>query len=112
MDQSSKLRLKGLKCCANINNPRCNRNKLRAISSTMVEKIHSMGYNHEIDETMSICESCRSVISHNRSPVMKKRRSVGNEVNIQPSTSGQQHSDDPGPSTSGHQSVDELGKNR
>ncbi|XP_062707858.1 uncharacterized protein LOC134288119 [Aedes albopictus] len=55
-------------------------------------------------------ESCRGLISHNRSPNTKKRRSDGNDETMQPSFSGQQHHDvpEPEPSTSGQQIEHEL----
>ncbi|XP_062705603.1 uncharacterized protein LOC134287568 [Aedes albopictus] len=110
MDQSYKSKFNKFKCSAKINNPKCNRHNLRGMSLRLIDKIHSMGYTHEIDESMSICESCRGLISHNRSPNTKKRRSDGNDETMQPSFSGQQHHDvpEPEPSTSGQQIEHEL----
>lgn len=91
MDQKEKSRLAHLKCCAGINNPRCSRKNLRHITLAIIEQIQSLGYDHQLDETMRICESCRLVISDNRSIPAKKRRSGGDHVldDPQPSTSGQ-----------------------
>lgn len=51
-----------------------------------------MGYDHQLDETMRICDSCHSVIRHNRSVPQKKRRTDECEAT--------QDLDDPQPSTS------------
>lgn len=91
MDQQDLSRIKISRCCAGINNPKCRRSQLRNLSPTMIEHIRAMGYSHQLDETMHICESCRLVIRLHRSPPKKKRRSGGCEVNQnpQPPTSGQ-----------------------
>lgn len=91
-----------LKCCAGIKNPRCRRVNLRNLTPSIIEQIHSMGYAHDLDETMRICGSCRLVIRNNRSAPTKKRRSGGDVSNQVP--------DDPQPSTSGQNIDDVLGK--
>lgn len=93
MDQSGE-RISKYKCCANIQNPKCSQKNLRYISSAVIDKIHSWGYNHKLDETMHICESCRGILAHNRNPTTKKRRSDGNEAHCE------QKFNDPQPSTS------------
>jgi hypothetical protein len=82
MDQTSLSQIKKSRCCAGINNPRCRRDNLRNLTLKVIEKIHSMGYNHELDETMRICLSCLTAIQHNRSVPNKKRRTID-----EPSTS-------------------------
>lgn len=109
MEKSAELIIKRVQCSANINNPNCSRNNLRNLSSSLIEKIHSWGFDHQLDVTMRICESCRGILVHNRTPLPKKRRSDGKESSHarkfeepQPSTSHQQ---------SEHQEFDDtLGK--
>lgn len=79
MDQKFISRVK--KCSAGINNPRCSRENLRSLSANLIDKIYSLGYNHQLDETMRICSSCQSVIQHIRNVPNKKRRSDRSTTN-------------------------------
>lgn len=119
MDHS---RVSVMHCCAKINNPNCSRKKLRSITPVIIANIHSRGFDHQLDETMYICESCRGLLVHNRAPPIKKRRSDGNKLaqghhleDSQPSTSYQESRNrgseihDSQPSTS-HHADDILGK--
>lgn len=103
MDQQFISRVKSSKCSAGINNPRCSRVNLRRLSSNLIEKIYSLGYNHQLDETMRICSSCQSVIQHSRTIPNKKRRSD--------ERSASQNFEYQHPSTSGLQVNDMEGKN-
>ena len=82
------------RCGAGITNGNCKSYGLRSLTNALIEKIRSMGYYHELDESVRICDSCRLVVQHNRPP-SKKRRSSGREPdngdsnNQQPSTSHQ-----------------------
>lgn len=108
MDQTDKSRILNSRCRAGINNPKCSRKNLRSLSSSIIEQIHSLGYDHQLDETMRICESCRVVIKNNRS-TPTKNKSFGwwsKQVpdDLQPETSfnePNQAPEDPQPSTSG-----------
>lgn len=71
MDQKDISRLKYSKCCAAVGNNKCSREGSRSLSSTVIEKIRSMGYDHQLDESMRICVSCQTVISHSRSVPQK-----------------------------------------
>lgn len=98
MDQQFISRITKSRCSAGINNPRCSRVNLRSLSSNLIEKIYSLGYNHQLDETMRICLSCQSVIQHSRTIPNKKRRSDESSTskkikNQHPSTSGLQVED-------------------
>lgn len=92
MDQEDISRLKYSKCCAGVGNPKCKRKGSRSLSATMIEKIRSMGYDHQLDESMRICTSCFTILWYNRSVPQKKRRTDEYEAT--------QEFDDPQPSTS------------
>lgn len=73
MDISSAKTIK--KCDAGIGNPNCTPySKLKGLSASVIEKINSLGYKHQLNEGMRICDSCRLVIVYKRSPKLKKRR--------------------------------------